>query len=265
MRWVSRALFREQHFDGAIHDPAAGFGNIVVAARAASLEASAADIVDRGFQGAQVRDFLQDSRLYPNVVCNPPYEIIAQFGPHAVTASLARTALVFPVARLNAAAKGWLRGLPLTHVWLITPRPSMPPGDVYQAYLAKGREPSGGRVDFCWLIFERGFQGAPTIGWLARDTSAMRLDPAVALARGGRTRTHADSSAVLTELEATYERARQDVGRRLEERFIGEPGTVTVIVNERGGGAAKDLRGILADDLDWPMERAWRQAKEALR
>ena len=170
--WCSRALFRDVPFFGLVHDPACGFGNIVMAARTAGLEASGADIVDRGFEGTRMRDFLRDPRRYPNIVSNPPYEIIAAFGPHAVAASFDRTALLFPTARLHAAGAGWLRGLPLRHVSLLSPRPSLPPGDVYRAYLAKGREPSGGRVDFAWLIFKRGFRGSPTIGWLRRDVDA---------------------------------------------------------------------------------------------
>jgi hypothetical protein len=184
-RWVSRALFREERFDSAVHDPACGFGNVVVAARAAGLEASAADIVNRGFQGTQVRDFLQDGRRYPNVICNPPFEIIARFGPHAVAASLDRTALLFPSARLHAAGKGWLRGLSLSHVWLLSPRPSLPPGEVYRRYREQGREPSGGRVDFAWLIFKRGYRGPVTLDWLQRDrqTSDLPMEDGPALDR----------------------------------------------------------------------------------
>ena len=111
--WCSRALFRDVPFYGLVHDPACGFGNIVMAAREAGFEASEADIVDRGFEGTRVRDFLRDPRRYPNIVSNPPYEIIAAFGPHAVAASFDRTALLFPTARLHAAGAGWLRGLPL--------------------------------------------------------------------------------------------------------------------------------------------------------
>ena len=30
-------------------------------------------------------------------------------------------------------------------------------------------KPGGGTQDFCWLVFERGHNGIPEIGWLHRD------------------------------------------------------------------------------------------------
>ena len=167
--WVSAALLREESFTGCVHDPACGFGHVVISARQAGYAATAADILDRGFAGTSVRDFLEGSESFDNVICNPPYEIIETFGPRAVQAARHKTALVFPIARLNAARNKWLGHLPLARVWLITPRPSMPPGDIYRRYQAQGKEPSGGRVDFCWLVFERGHVGPWTGGWLSRD------------------------------------------------------------------------------------------------
>jgi hypothetical protein len=58
--------------------------------------------------------------------------------------------------------------LPLWRIWLLTPRPSMPPGELL---LRGGIRPKGGKTDYCWALFERGFEGAPAIGWLHRDES----------------------------------------------------------------------------------------------
>jgi hypothetical protein len=41
----------------------------------------------------------------------------------------------------------------------------MPPGFV----IARGEKPGGGKVDFAWLIFERGYNGVPELVWLHRD------------------------------------------------------------------------------------------------
>jgi hypothetical protein len=70
------------------------------------------------------------------------------------------------VRHLNAAH--WLQELPLRRVWLLTPRPSMPPG----SWIAKGNKPGGGTQDFCWIIFCRGYKGEPTINWLHRDAAS---------------------------------------------------------------------------------------------
>jgi hypothetical protein len=104
-----------------------------------------------------------------NVVCNPPFNIAEQFVRHALEVTGLKVAVIFPTARLNAAngpkGKYWIRGLPLRRVWLLTPRPSMPPGHV----IAAGGKPGGGKMDFCWLVFERGYQGPTELRWLRRD------------------------------------------------------------------------------------------------
>ena len=55
--WCSIRLFAVESFVGYVHDPAAGMGRIVEAARAHGLPATGADIVDRsfGFYGAGLR------------------------------------------------------------------------------------------------------------------------------------------------------------------------------------------------------------------
>ena len=75
-------------------------------------------------------------------------------------------AMICLTRRLNAAH--WLQALPLRRIWLLTPRPSMPPGSV----ILRGEKPGGGKMDFCWIVFEQGYEGRPEIGWLHRDGAA---------------------------------------------------------------------------------------------
>ena len=112
------------------------------------------------------QDFLTYSDQFDNIVTNPPFGIIKGFITHAVSCSRRNTAAIFPVARLNAAR--WLQDLPLRKIWLMQPRPAMPPGD----YIRAGGKVGGGRVDFCWLVFEHGHTGAPELAWLHRDGAA---------------------------------------------------------------------------------------------
>ena len=60
-----------------------------------------------------------------------------------------------------------LEPLPLAKIYLLTPRPSMPPGEV----IARGERPGGGRMDFAWLVFNHGHSGPPELRWLHRDRS----------------------------------------------------------------------------------------------
>lgn len=163
--WCSRRLFEEEKFDGAIYDPCCGFGTIVVGALKQGLSAAGSDLVDRGWDSTRTpHDFLAPSDWrYRNIVCNPPFNIAAQFAEVALARADLKVAMIFPTARLNAAH--WLQGTPLKLVWLMTPRPSMPPGRTITA----GEKPGGGKMDFCWLVWEHGFSGDAAIRWLRRD------------------------------------------------------------------------------------------------
>jgi hypothetical protein len=168
--WCSERLFQVEEFDGPINDPACGLGTIIEAASRAGFDTSGGDLVDRGYDGTKVEDFLTSTWPRVNIVSNPPFDIAARFVRHALDVTARKVAVIFPTARLNAAngpkGKYWIRGLPLRRVWLMTPRPSMPPGHV----IAGGKKASGGRPDFCWLIFEKGWEGSAELRWLHRDS-----------------------------------------------------------------------------------------------
>ena len=161
--WCSERLFAVEPFAGLIWDPAAGSGTIPRAARAAGLSNFASDIADHGCGPRQ--DFLIASAPAEafDVVTNPPFRLARAFVERALTLGARNTAVIFPTARLNAAR--WLESLPLARIWLLTPRPSMPPGEV----IARGEKPGGGKTDFCWLVFDRTHSGSPELRWLHRD------------------------------------------------------------------------------------------------
>jgi hypothetical protein len=164
--WCSKRLFEEEIFYGQVWDPCCGFGRIPLAAKAAGHDVYASDLVDRGYSGiCDVGDFLtwNDPQCAPNIVCSPPFNIADKFALHALALAERKVALIFPTARLNAAH--WLKGTPLLNVWLMTPRPSMPPGHV----IARGEKPGGGKMDYCWLVFRKGYEGQPYLRWLRRD------------------------------------------------------------------------------------------------
>ena len=166
--WVSRRLLEEEDFnrDNVLLDPCTGFGRIADSAKSAGYVVVTADIVDRGYPECRIQDFLDRKSVPPTVVGNPPFNAVEAFARHALELGARKVALIFPTARLNAAR--WLQELPLRRVWLLTPRPSMPPGYV----IARGDRPGGGKVDFAWLIFERGYVGKAEIDWLHRDDHA---------------------------------------------------------------------------------------------
>jgi hypothetical protein len=163
--WCSMRLFEEEKFTGAIWDPCCGFGTIPRSAAAAGLNVLATDLVDRGYGGLwKTVNFFDCQQPYAagSIVCNPPFNIAKDFALHALKLA-DKVAMIMPVPRLNAAH--WLQNTPLETVWLLTPRPSMPPGHV----IAAGEKPGGGKTDYCWLVWDRSFAGRTEMKWLRRD------------------------------------------------------------------------------------------------
>lgn len=170
--WCSRRLFEVENFCPPkeirprvwIYDPACGWGTILGEASKADYRTLGEDIVSRMKYGVS-RDFLTVEYLNDtcSIVTNPPFDLVREFCEHGLELGAYKLAAICLVRRLNAAR--WLADLPLRRIWLLTPRPSMPPG----SYLRKGKKAGGGTQDFCWLVFQQGYKGKPTIGWLHRD------------------------------------------------------------------------------------------------
>ncbi|TAI61591.1 hypothetical protein [Bradyrhizobium sp. Leo170] len=160
--WCSERLFAEEQFEGSVYDPCCGTGRIVVSALKAGLKAYGSDLVYRGWDSTP-QDFLIHRGLHDNIVCNSPFANVQQFAQHALKLARRKVAMIFPVARLNAAH--WNQDTPLARIWLLTPRPSMPPGHVILA----GEKPGGGKADFCWLVWSRDHVGPAELRWLHRD------------------------------------------------------------------------------------------------
>lgn len=170
--WCSQRLFQTELFNGAIWDPACGFGRIPAAASAFGYRTWATDIVDRGYARMDFQqDFLRKSPIWPgadhpdNIVSNPPFDMFRTFAIQALNITRGKVALIWLVRTLPAAR--WLEQTPLRRILLLTPRPSMPPGHTITA----GEKPGGGKQDFCWLVWERGYRHKPEIGWLHRDSA----------------------------------------------------------------------------------------------
>jgi hypothetical protein len=168
--WCAERLFEEEKFEGSIWDPACGGGNIPEAAKAAGYDVAYSDIVNRGYLelATIIRDFFTINEPCDNIVTNPPFNRAQLFAEHALELARGKVAMIFPTRRLNAAK--WLEGTPLRRIWFLTPRPSMPPGEA----IAAGQKPGGGKVDFCWVVWERGYKGEAHIHWLHRDRSRQK-------------------------------------------------------------------------------------------
>ena len=166
--WTSSRLFQAERFDGTILDPACGSGRIVRSAEEAGLIARGSDIVDRPriTEAPFYRSDFRGIQDVDNVVSNPPFGVADEFARRMLRIARRKVALLLPAQWVAGDERGrWLGTTPLLRVYQITPRPSMPPGPVIEAGIA----PGGGKKDFVWLVWLRGYDGPPEFRWLRRD------------------------------------------------------------------------------------------------
>lgn len=171
----TRALFDCERFVGNIWDPACGGGNIIRASSACGYEGRCvgSDIKKRDgcadwFVGEH--DFLTwaDPSLAENLIFNPPFGrgVLAEaFIRKALDVAVGKVA-VFVDQRFLAGsrrASGLWTDHPPDRIWMITPRPSCPPG----SYLEAGGKAAGGTADYVWLVWslDHPFFGT-TFHWL---------------------------------------------------------------------------------------------------
>lgn len=178
--WCSDALFLVEEFIGGIWDPACGLCNVVNAAISCGLSATGTDIVDRSTKYRQYLrcDFFNCEKLpFQNIVTNPPFgrAILAeQFIRHAISLKPDKLAVFLDSRFLfsKTRASGLFATFSPSRIWLITPRPSCPPG----AYLKAGNKPGGGRADYCWIVWlpQQRIVAPTEIDWLRCTPSAER-------------------------------------------------------------------------------------------
>jgi hypothetical protein len=104
---------------------------------------------------------------------NPPHQKNSEqiFAQRAFELGAVKVALLLQTAKLHAAWR-WMRPLHLARVYLLTPRPSIPPGEMT---IVRGEKAKGGRHDFSWVCFDFAHQGPPTVDWLNRDGEQLPL------------------------------------------------------------------------------------------
>lgn len=172
----AEALFRVETFIGPIVDPCCGQGNILLAARRIGLPITGRDVVQRRHgvrPGAdEISDFFRDDRRAENVVCNPPYDRLDEFIDHALQIAERKVAVVVPLRCLGSQDRAKRLGsYSLAAVYVLSPRPSMPPGEALKAGIVKA---SGGTIDYAWIVFERNYLGEPRFGWAFRRVEALK-------------------------------------------------------------------------------------------
>lgn len=124
------------------------------------------DIVDRGYKGTEVRDFLSitkdDLKFSPDIITNPPYSLAKEFVEHSLDISMdsVKVAMFLKIQFLESKKRYDLfMKYPPKKIYVFTNRVSCGKNGVFSK--------DGSAVCYAWFVWEKGYTGLPQVDWIA--------------------------------------------------------------------------------------------------
>jgi len=156
-----------EEFNHYVWEPACGQGHLSEVLKHRGHDVLSTDIVDRGYPGTQVSDFLaadvpQGSSR--DIITNPPYKYAKEFVEHALNISMDSTkiAMFLKVQFLEGKARRKLFDKhPPKRIYVASSRLLCAKNGEFQ----KMRDGGGSAVAYAWFIWEKGYKGNTIVRW----------------------------------------------------------------------------------------------------
>ena len=115
--WVTEKLIDNIKFNGSITEPACGYGHMAEVLKK-YYKIHAYDVNDLGY--GEVKNFLEDSRVYDNIVTNPPYSCIQEFIEHALNRTIGKVAMLCRIEFLSSQKRQeWFNKFPPAEILIL--------------------------------------------------------------------------------------------------------------------------------------------------
>lgn len=150
-----RPLLYHEVFEGEIWEPACGDGAISKLLKEKGHNVYSSDLVNRGYGDAHF-NFMTSMRETNNIITNPPFNIGTKFTLHALHCASDKVAIFNKLTFLEGKErKRSLYSLGfLKTVYVFSERQSL------------GRGTKGGMLAFAWFVFDKKYQGDPSIKFI---------------------------------------------------------------------------------------------------
>lgn len=162
---VEELLKREQ-FSRNVWEPACGEGHISEVLKAHGYNVLSSDIIDRGYPGTQIANFLGHIKItypYPrDIITNPPYKYAKEFVEQALKLSMnsAKIAMFLKLTFLEGKARRELFDkAPPKYIYVFS-------GRVKCAKNGEFDKTDSSAVAYAWFVWEKGFVGEPKVKWI---------------------------------------------------------------------------------------------------
>lgn len=163
-------LLEKEHFFPYVWECACGEGHLSEVLKANGYKVKSSDLVDRGYEGTEIIDFLKISKeevkndFSRDIITNPPYKYAKEFVEHALEISMDGTkiAMFLKVQFLEGKARRELFDKhPPKRIYVASSRLLCAKNGEFE----KMRQGGGSAVAYAWFIWEKGFKGEPVVRW----------------------------------------------------------------------------------------------------
>lgn len=160
-----KLLLERESFNANIWECACGGGHLSGILKEKGYKVFSSDIVDRGYPGTEIIDFLKYTG--PNgwdIITNPPYKYAKEFVEHALDISIDGTkiAMFLKLTFLESKSRKELfKKYPFRTLYVSSARLQCAKNGEFEKY-----KKNGTAVAYGWYIWVKGFGGKPVIEWI---------------------------------------------------------------------------------------------------
>ena len=161
-------LLQEEEFLYHVWECACGEGHISRVLLRHGYDVKSSDVIDRGYRGTEVIDFLKVSKDdikndYPrDIITNPPYKYAKEFVEKALDISMDSTkiAMFLKLTFLEGQArKKMFMKAPPARIYVFSSRVKCAKNGIFDSI-------GSSAVCYAWFVWEKGFTGDPVIKWV---------------------------------------------------------------------------------------------------
>ena len=161
---ATQLLLENEEFTNTIWEPACGGGHMSEVLKMNGYKVISSDIIDRGYPQTKIINFLDYSKKNTyDIVTNPPYKFAKDFVEHALDISVGgvKIAMLRKLTFLESKKrKDLFKKYPFKTLYVSSNRLKCAKnGDFI-------KHKKDDAVAYGWYVWEKGFNGKPTIEWI---------------------------------------------------------------------------------------------------
>ena len=160
-------LLELENFSKSIMEPACGQGHIAEVLKSHGYTVCATDLVNRGYGVWGVDFFNINEPTDMDIITNPPYSMAKEFVEHAMEIVMDghKVAMFLKLTFLEGQGRRELfKKYPPKIVYVSTSRIGCAKNGEFKKD-KNGNLKADSAVAYCWYVWQKGFNGAPTLKW----------------------------------------------------------------------------------------------------